>query len=559
MADPPPSSSAEQSPAPRSHPVWVGGLSGGNTPYLERPRATFAPPALDRMLPVVLQYWKIILICTVLGFGAAVAALPLLETSYLITARVLVLVGREMTPPPTAMPKDGMAQIVTSKRPEDLGTEIEIMKNPQLLEELVNSFGVDFFMGEAPAVTLWQQTKRLVKRSIRWAREQVSEVLILLGVRQRVGMVERVVKGLATAISTEDIRKSDVILVQLRMPSPELGVMVLNRYLELFLESHIATFRSPQNREFFAAEVVRLRGELQAAEAKLAAFKDEKRVWVLAEQTGQMLRVRRELADLLANSLRETAEIQSRMVELNRQEASLPSDVRVSRVTAPDPVDDEVRKQRALVQAQIAQTAVLYGERSPQIMGLRRQLDALNARAGGRGPTRADQETTAVNQQLNDVRRDIATHQTQLAGLEARSAAVAQQLAEIETGLTQISAKEAMLNELQREVSRLEREYQVYTGRLEDSRISEAMDLAKISNVRVISPPRADPVPVFPPLVWVLVGGTAIGLLGALGVVFLRDTLYPVVRTRRDVEQILGVPVLGGLPQHRALGQARAS
>ena len=104
MADPPPSSSAEQSPAPRSHPVWVGGLSGGNTPYLERPRATFSPPALDRMLPVVLQYWKIILICTVLGFGAAVAALPLLETSYLITARVLVLVGREMTPPPTAMP-----------------------------------------------------------------------------------------------------------------------------------------------------------------------------------------------------------------------------------------------------------------------------------------------------------------------------------------------------------------------------------------------------------------------------------------------------------------------
>ena len=79
------------------------------------------------------------------------------------------------------------------------------------------------------------------------------------------------------------------------------------------------------------------------------------------------------------------------------------------------------------------------------------------------------------------------------------------------------------------------------------------MDLAKISNVRVISPPTADPMPVSPPLMMVLAGGLIIGLGGSLAFIFLRDIFRPVVRTRRDVEVLLGVRVLASLPEHRAL------
>ena len=201
----------------------------------------------------------------------------------------------------------------------------------------------------------------------------------------------------------------------------------------------------------------------------------------------------------------------------------------------------------------MAQSAVIFGERSPQMIQLGRQLETVKAGIAARQSTRSGQETTGINQQLYDVRREIAGNQTQFAGLEARAANEAAQIEAIEKAVRQLSATETKLHDMQREIGRLDREYQLYTARLEDSRISEAMDLAKISNVRVISPPTADPVPVFPSLMMVLAGGIIVGFGGSLAFVFLREAFRPVVRTRRDVEILLGVPVLASVPEHRAL------
>ena len=321
----------------------VRGLQNGRE-SVERPRATFTPPGLDRMLPVVLQHWKLVLVCTLLSLMAAIGALPLMGTQYLVTAKVLVQFGREMTAPPTATAKDSVPQIVTSKRPEDLGSEIEIMKDPQLIEEVVLALGADYFLAEPPAVTLWQQAKQLARRSIRFARETVNQGLIALGVRRPMGPVERVVVALRQGLSVEEVRKSDVISVQFRASSPDMGVAVLQKYLELFHEKHISAYRSPRNREFFTAEAGRSLQQLQEAQTKLARFKDENKVWSITEQNSLLLKTQRELIDTHSKTLREMAELQNRIIELRRQEALLPADMRLSSVIAPDPVDDEMRK-----------------------------------------------------------------------------------------------------------------------------------------------------------------------------------------------------------------------
>jgi len=123
--------------AASQHSIAMRGLMTGAE--LERPRATFTPPSLERLLPVVMQNWKFVVACTLLGLMAAIGALPLMETRYLISAKVLVQMGREMTAPPTALAKDIVPQIVTSMRPEVLGSEIEIMKSPALTKDVVEA------------------------------------------------------------------------------------------------------------------------------------------------------------------------------------------------------------------------------------------------------------------------------------------------------------------------------------------------------------------------------------------------------------------------------------
>jgi uncharacterized protein involved in exopolysaccharide biosynthesis len=537
-------------PLPSATPMYAV-LNGGD-PF-DRPRATFTFSGLRWMLPVIAQHWRFILRCTLLGLIASIVALPLMETQYLVSAKVLVQIGREMTLPPTAMAKDSVPQSLTSKRPEDLGSEIEIMKDPQLIEELVRSFGPDYFLAEPPAVTLWQEAKRLVRRSIRFMRETVSEGLIMLGVRRPVSPAERVAMALRQALVMEDVRKSDVISVYFRSSSPEMGVAVLQKYLELFQEKHISAYRSPRNREFFEAEADRSLQQLREAQTKLARFKEENKVWSITEQNSLLLKTQRELIDTHAKTLREKAEVQNRMIELRRQEALLPPETRISRLNAHDPVSDEMRKTLAKLEADIAHAAAKWGENSPEMKQLRSQLGTMKAGIAARESTRGDQETMGLNQQLVDVRREIAGNQTQLTGLEARAENETAQIEVIEKSIRQLSATETKLYDMQREISRLDREYQLYTARLEESRISESMDLAKISNVRVISPPTADPIPVFPPVIMVLAGGIILGLGGSLAFVLLRDAFRPVVRTHRDVEILLGAPVLASLPHQRAL------
>jgi uncharacterized protein involved in exopolysaccharide biosynthesis len=538
----------------------LAGLSGNGTSImLERPRVTFAPIGVSWVASVLLQNWKLIAACTLISFLAVVAALPLMDTRYLVHAKVLVELGREMTAPPTVTVKETAPQVIMSKRPEDLGSEIEIMKSPELMEALVRSFGVDYFLAEPPAVTLWQQGKRLARHTVRWARETFYDALVVIGIRRPVTPFERVVLGLRQALEVDDVRKSDVIDVQLSTSSPEAGVAVLKRYLELFQDKHISVYRSPLVASFFSDEVKRAMADLRNTEDQLQNFKEKQQAWSVAEQSTLLLKTQSDLEATHAKTISDIQETLLRNDELRRQEAALPADVAVSHVIVHDPVDDEMRKQLGSAEAQLAQGSVVFGEGSPQIAQLQRQIDKLRGGIAGRHATREDQLTSTINPRLLEVRREIAGSEVQLAALKARSDNETAQLQKVKEQLQNLSGAETTLYDMQREVGRLDRKYALYTSGLEDSRISEAMEVAKISNVRVISAPVADTTPVWPPLLLILAGGVFVGLGGSVAFVLFRDTIQPVARMPRDVEQLTGLPVLANLPEEPALrASARA-
>jgi capsular polysaccharide biosynthesis protein len=63
--------------------------------------------------------------------------------------------------------------------------------------------------------------------------------------------------------------------------------------------------------------------------------------------------------------------------------------------------------------------------------------------------------------------------------------------------------------------------------------------------------------PVYPPVILVLVGGLIVGLGGSLAFVLFRDAIFPRARVPREIEDLLGLPVLASIPEDRRL-RARA-
>ncbi len=117
--------------------------------------------------------------------------------------------------------------------------------------------------------------------------------------------------------------------------------------------------------------------------------------------------------------------------------------------------------------------------------------------------------------------------------------------------LRDLERNEKQLNALLRDVTINESNYELYLTKFEEARISEAMDQQKIANVRVIEPA----VPPFKPIkpkkkLIVLIGGF-LGLFLGAGMAFLIEFIHPVFRTRDDIDQFLGLPVLAVLAKKR--------
>jgi uncharacterized protein involved in exopolysaccharide biosynthesis len=105
------------------------------------------------------------------------------------------------------------------------------------------------------------------------------------------------------------------------------------------------------------------------------------------------------------------------------------------------------------------------------------------------------------------------------------------------------------VKELDRQVAINEQNYRLYVTKFEEAKISESMDQQQISNVSVIEQAVPSLEPVKPnKKLNVLLGGL-LALFAGTGLIFLLEFINPVFRTREDVGQFLGLPVLAVLPR----------
>jgi uncharacterized protein involved in exopolysaccharide biosynthesis len=135
--------------------------------------------------------------------------------------------------------------------------------------------------------------------------------------------------------------------------------------------------------------------------------------------------------------------------------------------------------------------------------------------------------------------RDLLAKQNLLQGHRARATQISAQLQRLRMQLQASQASEIEISELERTVARLRRNLDLYEKGLEDARIAEAMDLAQLSNLKVIMPPTADIVPSYPPVRLFLILGIVGGLTLAIGFIVARELLRGMRRDQRDVAEVI--------------------
>jgi len=183
---------------------------------------------------------------------------------------------------------------------------------------------------------------------------------------------------------------------------------------------------------------------------------------------------------------------------------------------------------------------------------LKQQEADLLARYSGRHPS-----VVNVRAQLADIHRSIAQEADRLVAdvkhdydlALARQKAVEKTLHEV-TGETDLDATKAItLRELERNASVNKTLFEDF---LQRAKVTEEQSTFEARDARVITPASTPPFPSSPKKLLIMAGSLVVGLLGGVGGAYVIEMLNAGFTTPRQVEELLGLPLLASISRVEA-------
>ncbi|HUP08182.1 MAG TPA: XrtA system polysaccharide chain length determinant, partial [Caldimonas sp.] len=350
------------------------------------------------------------------------------------------------------------------------------------------------------------------------------------------------------------VSHDNVFTFTYRDTSRERAEFVVQNLVSLFLDSDTGTKRRDAEaaRDFIDEQIKSYETRLAEAEDRLKEFKLRNLGVTDASGKDYFTRISALTDELGKLNLELRAAEQSRDAlkrELGGEQIVLVPD------TPPAASSTPVTEYDARLEAQRKQLDDLlrrYTDSHPDVVSTRRliaqleadrkrELDRLQKEAASRPP--APQTGNASVQQ--QIRLALAEAEAQVASLRVRAGDTQAKLAQMRASASRVPEIEAEMARLNRDYEVIRSTYQTMVSRREKAALSEDLDSTRSAQFRVIDPPRAPPVPVFPnrlalaPLVLLL------ALLAGVAATFVAVQLLPTIDNARMLRLATQRPVLG--------------
>lgn len=279
-------------------------------------------------------------------------------------------------------------------------------------------------------------------------------------------------------LSTFPTSNAGIIDIALYNENPDIALMLLERHIELFVESQTDFFSNPR------AEIVREQTEkamrdLQAANAALLAFKDQTGVTSIDEEISILLNTRSDIAEYLT-----TYDNESGIGSL-----PLPAKRSTSSNSTPLPALDELQRRISELRSQEKELLLTYKSDSDVIRKIRENI---------RSEIRSlKQATGALQAKLSDLDRRIA----------------------------KMNEYKSRYDVLLREVTLKETTYENALARMQTAEVNDDLNKRKITQIALIEKPSVSTKPAKPNKKMIMLLGLVMaGFLG-VGVAALAEVL----------------------------------
>lgn len=475
---------------------------------------------------ILFKRWKVMAVFFVVVVATIVLRTVTQPSVYEVTAAILV-----------KRPGTDVSMAVATGRPvdfrvtlEDLNSEIEILKNRELIERVVYDLG----SRTSKPPSLPSRVKSAVKG--------------LLG-RPSMSPLDARVTAISRQLDFWTVAGTHVLELSFKTEDPAWGTEVLDALIKHYLDFRLQVHMSPEVLTFFDQQTNMALDRLTTAEEALEDFVDESGVSNDLDNQLNMAMERLDHLEALASDARVARDGQrSRVNVLRARLADVPERLASARQENRNSAADALS--RALVNLRLRRDDLLtrgFSESNSRVRDLQSQIDLAEEQLAEAEDVGLD--GTEINEVHQRIRSDLLTSEAELDGLESQYATLLDEVARAREIVEDLQERTLPLTRLQREATSAEETYLLYKRKSEETRISQAMDQQQAVNVSVARPPRPPVAPGGMSLKMVVALAVVLGTAGALALGFAMEYLDRSYTTADQLEQDIGITVLASIQE----------
>jgi uncharacterized protein involved in exopolysaccharide biosynthesis len=380
-------------------------------------------------------------------------------------------------------------------------------------------------------------------------KDIATEIQILHSheVAQRVAALESGVS--LGAMQALPVKGTNVIQISFEDADPECAARMVGHVIKAYTEFRSHFYKAQDAIPFLREQIDHSRDKVSQLREKLDRLLEKEQIVELDQQKSQLLE--------------QLYSLESQLFELNRKRTL---------------EEGHLQQFRALWKNRKEDDPLPAGSGNTdwsQANELQKQLTALKLRRTVLLEKYTDEyhEVVAVNESMAAVRKMLREQVDQLKQLEeaallnnlkvlqAEEDVLQTKAAELRSNLKTMPEIEQRYTDLSRDISNYEKIYSTLLQSQEQERLNEARNLNEVS-IRIISPPVMPKWPVKPNVKSNIAMAAISSLLLGIGLSFFLDYMNKSVKTPRDIEQLVGLPVLAQfreLPRPLIAGTSEAN
>ncbi|UCC12462.1 MAG: polysaccharide biosynthesis tyrosine autokinase, partial [candidate division WOR-3 bacterium] len=371
--------------------------------------------------------------------------------------------------------------------------------------------------------------------------------------------VEFVIKGidesaddLRSNTSASQIKNTALVLLKVKSYDAERAARIANTLAEEYIIYSLVTLREAArgSKEFIETQIQSFGEELSRAEEELKAYKEKTGIFLLDESA----------KEIISSLAQFEVEREEAIVELHEMESAIEN------------LEDQFARDEATYGAYKTMASFPTIANSPIIITLKEKLRSLEMQRqelmqeGGNQQEliQVESQIDAATEELKDATRQIVlagpsvsdpifqqiisqiiNNETSVMALQSRIDALNQIIARQNGRLKQLPQAEVNLAQLERQKMANEDIYTMLLGKLEESKIAEAMQISEAKIIDVATVPKR---PVEPKPRQNTVLGFLLGILIGVGGAFLLEYLDTSVKNTKEIEDLTGLTVLATIP-----------